>query len=170
MKYEVRVGARRHEIEIAGTRVTVDGVECRAGLDSLPGTPLRQLFLDGRCWTLAMESAGRGAWRIEIAGDRFEVDVVDERTAHIRSLAGGGASAPGPAVLKAPMPGLILAVLVEPGQSVAAGQSLVVLEAMKMQNDLKAAGPGVVEQVTAQAGRTVERGEVLISFGPPHLI
>jgi biotin carboxyl carrier protein len=62
------------------------------------------------------------------------------------------------------MPGLVLAVLVEPGQSVAAGQSLVVLEAMKMQNDLKALGPGVVEQVAAQAGRTVEKGEVLVAF------
>jgi biotin carboxyl carrier protein len=67
------------------------------------------------------------------------------------------------------MPGLVLGVLVEAGQSVAAGQSLVVLEAMKMQNVLKAAGPGVVERVSVRPGATVERGEPLITFGPAHL-
>ena len=169
MRYQVSLGDRRFAIDIDGARLTVDGVECRAELRSLPGTPLRQLVLDGRSWSLMVESAGRGAWILEAFGDRFELAVLDERTAHIRSQTGAGAAPPGPVQLKAPMPGLVLGVLVEPGQSVARGQSLVVLEAMKMQNELRAAGPGVVERVAVAPGQTVEKGELLVTFGPPHL-
>ncbi|HEV8358524.1 MAG TPA: biotin/lipoyl-containing protein [Gemmatimonadales bacterium] len=169
MKYQVTVGAQRFEIEIDGDQVTVDGVECRAELQPIPGTPLRQLLLDRRAWTFAMEQADRGSWKIVAGGDRFEVAVMDQRTAQLRSLAAAVAPPAGAAVLRAPMPGLVLGVLVEAGQSVAAGQSLVVLEAMKMQNVLKAAGPGVVERVSVRPGATVERGEPLITFGPAHL-
>ena len=169
MRYEVTVGARRFEIEIDGDRVIVDGVESSAKLQAIPGTPLRQLLLDRRAWTLGMEQAGRGSWKLLAGGDRFEVAVVDQRTAQLRSLVAAVAPPAGPTVLRAPMPGLVLGVLVEAGQSVAAGQSLVVLEAMKMQNELKAAGPGVVELVSARPGATVERGEPLITLGPAHL-
>jgi biotin carboxyl carrier protein len=65
------------------------------------------------------------------------------------------------------MPGLVVRVQVEPGETVTTGQALVVLEAMKMENELKAAGPGVVAEVTIQAGQVIERGQVLIRFAPP---
>jgi pyruvate carboxylase subunit B len=169
MRYQVTVGDRRFDVDVDGARVTVDGVECHAELRSLPGTPLRQLVLDARSFVFLMESGERGAWVLEAAGDRFDVLVLDERTAHIRSLAAAGAVQSAPAVLRAPMPGLVLGVLVEPGQPVARGQSLVVLEAMKMQNELKAAGAGVVERVAIAPGRTVEKGEVLVTFAPAHL-
>ena len=63
MRYQVSLGGRRYVIDVDGARVTVDGIECRAELLALPGTPLRQLVLDGRSWTLLMESAARGAWK-----------------------------------------------------------------------------------------------------------
>jgi pyruvate carboxylase subunit B len=169
MKYQVTVGTRRFDIVVDGARITVDGVDCRAELRSLPGTPLRQLALDSRSFDFLLEGAERGAWVVEAAGERFDVLVLDERTAHIRSQAGTGAAQSAPAVLRAPMPGLVLGVLVEPGQAVSRGQSLVVLEAMKMQNELKAAGPGVVERVAIAPGRTVEKGDVLVTFASAHL-
>ena len=169
MKYQVTVGARRFDIVVDGAQVTVDGVDCRAELRSLPGTPLRQLVLDARSFDFLVEGAERGAWVVHAAGERFDVVVLDERTAHIRSQAGAGAAQSAPAVLRAPMPGLVLGVLVEPGQAVSRGQSLVVLEAMKMQNELKAAGPGVVERVAIAPGRTVEKGDVLVTFASAHL-
>jgi len=64
------------------------------------------------------------------------------------------------------MPGLVVRVVVEPGQDVATGASLVVLEAMKMENDLKATGAAVVEQVLVTAGQTVEKGALLVTFRP----
>jgi pyruvate carboxylase subunit B len=164
MKYQVTVNGRSYAVELDALRVTVDGVEHRATLAQGSGTPERLLTLDGRPYALPMWSGGRGSWTVLEAGERFEVEALDERTAHIRSLAkevGGPAS---PMALRAPMPGLVLQVLATQGQKVAAGTSLIVLEAMKMQNELKAPAAAVVESVTVAPGSAVEKGEVLLTF------
>ena len=166
MKYVVTIGNRSIEVEIDGGRITVDGTPHEAELRPVAGTPISNLLVDGASWILPIESAGTGRWVIQRWGDRFELEVVDERTRHIRSLIGEGKAASGPAALKAPMPGLVVRVLVQPGDQVAAGQGLVVLEAMKMENELKAPGPGVVEAVSAEPGRAVEKGTVLVTFRP----
>jgi pyruvate carboxylase subunit B len=113
---------------------------------------------------LTVDPVERGRWEVGWRGDRWEVEVVDERTRHIRSLAGPGRARSGGGALKAPMPGLVIRVLVEPGQSVEAGQGVVVLEAMKMENELKAPAAGVVRAVRAEVGRAVEKGEVLVEL------
>jgi biotin carboxyl carrier protein len=168
MKYRVTVSGRTLEVELdaATGSVMVDGMPHQAELESVPGTPLRILRMDGSAWTLPVVGTGPGAWQVQEGGERYEVEVVDERTAHIRSLAGAVATTAGPKVLKAPMPGLVVRVVVESGQEVAAGASLVVLEAMKMENDLKAPGAAVVDQVLVAAGQTVEKGAVLVTFRP----
>ena len=99
-----------------------------------------------------------------VAGDRWEAEVVDERTRHIRSLTAGATAARGPATLRAPMPGLVVRVLVEAGQEVAAGAGIVVLEAMKMENELKAPAAGVVGAIRVGAGEPVEKGQVLVEL------
>ena len=80
------------------------------------------------------------------------------------SWTGGGDRARGPAALKAPMPGLVVRVQVETGQSVGAGTGVVVLEAMKMENELRTSAPGVVAAVRVRAGEAVEKGQVLVEF------
>jgi biotin carboxyl carrier protein len=90
--------------------------------------------------------------------------VLEERARHIRGLAGAAAGPRGPAALRAPMPGLVVRVQVEAGQRVAAGAGVVVLEAMKMENELRAAGAGVVRTVRVRAGEAVEKGQVLVDF------
>ena len=168
MKYRVTVAGRTYEVEVARESgvVTVEGKTHRAESRAVPGTPLRILELDGSTWTMPVTNAGPGVWLVQVAGDHHEVDVVDERTAHIRSLAGAVATTAGPKALKAPMPGMVVRVVVEAGQEVGAGASLVVLEAMKMENDLKASGAAVVEQILVAAGQTVEKGAVLVTFRP----
>ena len=168
MKYRVLLGGRTIEVDLTGEpgQVTVDGKPHHAELRAVPGTPLRILLLNGAVCSLTMVNTGTGTWLVQDTGERHEVEVLDERTAHIRSLAGGAVRAAGPRPLKAPMPGLVVRVEVEPGQTVAAGASLVVLEAMKMENDLKAAASGVVERVAVSAGATVEKGAVLVTFRP----
>jgi biotin carboxyl carrier protein len=164
MRYVVLVDGKAVEVEVDGDRITVDGQTHSATLDVIAGTPLRQLLLDGRPLTLSVEPLGGGRWALSPRGERWEVEVVDERTRHIRSLA-GGADRPRPAeVLKAPMPGMVVRVQVEPGQKVAVGAPLVVLEAMKMENELKAASAGVVKAVRVASGEAVEKGQVLIEF------
>jgi pyruvate carboxylase subunit B len=164
MKYRVTVGETAFEVEVDGTAVTVDGVRHTAELRDVDSTLLKLLVLDHATWVLPMQPAGGSVWEVYQAGERFTVEVLDQRAAHIRSLVGEGSRSLAPALLKAPMPGLVVKVHVQPGQEVAAGASLVALEAMKMENDLKAKGPGVVETIRVAAGQVVEKGEVLLTF------
>lgn len=165
MKYFVTIAGKECGVEIDGGRLTVDGKEIpSAHLQSLPGTPIRHLVLDGASHALALESTGRGVWAVGLHGERHEAEVVDERTRHIRSLTGAGQKASGPTTLKAPMPGLVVRIAVEEGSKVEAGSPLVVLEAMKMENELRATGPAVVKGVKVKPGQPVEKGQVLVEF------
>ena len=166
MKYYVTLLGRTLEVEVDGEHVTVDGATLAASLGAAPGAPVRQLLLDGRAEAVGIEAAGGGHWAITRQGERTEIEVIDERTRHIRSLTGTGDRPRGPAVLKAPMPGLVVRVQVAPGQAVAAGASLVVLEAMKMENELRAISPGTVGAVRVRPGEAVEKGQVLVEFEP----
>jgi biotin carboxyl carrier protein len=164
MKYIVTVAGRELEVEVDGDQVTVDGKRYAASLSSAPGTPLRQLLLDGRAESLAVDGAGSGRWGLTLGGERWETEVLDERARHIRSLTGGGGQGRGPAALKAPMPGLVVRVQVEAGATVAVGSGVVVLEAMKMENELRAASAATVRTVRVKPGEAVEKGQVLVEF------
>lgn len=164
MKYRVTVGEAVFQVEVDGTAVTVDGVRHTAELREVDSTLLKLLVLDQATWVFPMEPAGGSVWEVSDGGERFTVEVLDERAAHIRSLVGEGSRAQAPAILKAPMPGLVVKVHVQPGQQVAGGASLVALEAMKMENDLKAKGPGVIARVLVAPGETVEKGTILLTF------
>jgi biotin carboxyl carrier protein len=164
MKYIVMLAGRELEVEVDGDQVTVGGKRYAASLSSAPGSSVRQLLLDGRAESLAVDGAGSGRWAVTSAGERWEMEVLDERARHIRSLTGGGSQARGPAALKAPMPGLVVRVQVEAGATVSVGSGVVVLEAMKMENELRAASAATVRTVRVKAGEAVEKGQVLVEF------
>ncbi|HEU5154790.1 MAG TPA: biotin/lipoyl-containing protein [Gemmatimonadales bacterium] len=163
MKYFVTLGARTLEVVVDGERVEVDGRVLNAHLSPVPETPLRHLLLGSESYTLAMEPTEAG-WAVAFRGERQVIEVVDERTRHIRSLTGEGRKSVGGGQLRAPMPGLVLRIQVEEGQAVAAGQPIVALEAMKMENELRASGPGVVRTIAVKPGQAVEKGAVLVEF------
>ena len=170
MKYYVRIGARTVEVEVDGARAIVDGRPHEAHLAAVPGTPLHHLLLAGESWTFAvqpLEGFGEGGgprWALGAVGERIEVEAVDERTRQIQALTGRrpGGSAGG--VVRAPMPGLVVRVEVAEGQRVAAGAPLVVVEAMKMENELRAARSGVVAKVHVRPGTAVEKGVPLVTL------
>jgi biotin carboxyl carrier protein len=164
MKYVVLLGDQTIEVEVDGDTVTVEGRTYSASLRNIDGTPLRQLLIDQTPLTLAVEALGRQSWALTAGGERWEVEVLDERTRHIRSLAGPSKRHRGAGVLKAPMPGLVVRVQIQPGQPVQSGTPLVVLEAMKMENELKAASPATVKAVRVSPGEPVEKGQVLVEF------
>ena len=167
MRYFVTVGGRERVVEVDGERVTVDGVAVAASLRAVPGAPIRHLVIDGRSVAVPVESEGRGRWALTVHGERHAVDVVDERSRHIRSLTGAKERAAGGSSLKAPMPGLVVRLQVAVGQRVTAGTAVVVLEAMKMENQLKAPAAGVVAEIRVEAGQAVEKGQLLVVFGEP---
>ena len=164
MKYIVSVHGREVEVDVEGDQVTVAGRVLRASLSARPGTPLRLLLLDGIPEPLAVERAGDGCWLLTRRGERVELEVLDERLRHIRALTGAAGGTSGPAALRAPMPGLVVRVEVEVGQRVDPGAGVVVLEAMKMENELRAAAAGVVRTVRVHAGEAVEKGQLLVDF------
>jgi biotin carboxyl carrier protein len=165
MKYVVTIGGEAIEVEVDGNRVTVAGRTRVASLGSLPGTPIRHLVLDGRLTTLAAKSGGGGRWALTARGELWDVEVIDERTRYIRSLAGAGGAGPQQQrYLVAPMPGLVVRVPVTMDDQVAAGASLVVLEAMKMENELRAPAAATVRAVLVQPGQTVEKGQKLVEL------
>jgi acetyl/propionyl-CoA carboxylase alpha subunit len=164
MKYMVSIAGQDLEVEVDGDRVTVAGRTHMATLRPIAGTPSRQLLLDGRPTVLTLRTGGRGQWTLGLGGDRWDAEVLDERTRHIRSLTAAAGPARGPTTLRAPMPGLVVRVLAEPGQEVAAGAGVVVLEAMKMENELKAPAAGIVGAVRVRPGEPVEKGQVLVEL------
>jgi len=167
MKYFVKVGEREQEIAIDGESLTIDGKTIRARLEDVPGSPVQLLRIgnDVRA-VLAQHGPSRGEYSISLDGYRVDVEAFDERGRAIRELARGRAGTAGPANLLAPMPGLIVRVNVSPGDGVRAGQGLVVMEAMKMENELRAGAAGIVGRVLVSPGSAVEKGAILLELGP----
>jgi pyruvate carboxylase subunit B len=167
MKYFVTLGGRTFEVDLGPDGARVDGRAVEAELRELPGTGVRHLLIDGASRTLIATPAETGFWELHVEGARHRVEVVDERTRAIRSMTGQGAAAKGPAPIRAPMPGLVTRVDVAAGDTVRAGQGVVVIEAMKMENELRADADAVVENVLVEAGQAVEKGAVLVQLRAP---
>ncbi len=171
MKYSVSIGGRTFDVGVHGDRVEVAGRSLDAHQVVVTGTPLRRLVIGGVTRTYSLERQPRG-WIVGRGGERWAVEVVDERTQRLRALTGGSRARPSDGIVKAPMPGLVLRLEVEPGEEVAAGRGLLVLEAMKMENEIRAPASGVVRAVLVQPGQVVERGTELVEIAgsvPPSL-
>ena len=164
MRYYVTVEGRTFEVDLTGDVPRVDGDEVDTELAAVPGRPTRLLLLDGRSRTVVARREEDGTWDLYVDGERFRADVVDERTRAIREMTGQTAAELGPRPIRAPMPGLVVQVSVEPGDTVEAGQTVAIVEAMKMENDLKAESDGVVASVLVETGEPVEKGMVLVEF------
>ena len=128
------------------------------------------LLLGGESWTVAAQPlAGLGRWALGIAGERVEVAAVDERTHEIQALTGRGRPAAAEGTVRAPMPGLVVRIDVAAGQRVEAGAGLVVVEAMKMENELRASRAAVVQTVHVTVGQPVEKGAPLVTLAGSEL-
>ena len=165
MKYFVRVDGEEHEVTLDGDGVHLDGEDVVARVDAVDGTPVRMVTVGDEVHRVVVRrGASRGLYTIWLDGFRFEVEALDERARAIRELSGASAGPSGPAPLKAPMPGLIVRVNVQVGDTVQAGQGLVVMEAMKMENELRAQAPGKVRSIIVSPGTAVEKGALLIEL------
>ena len=105
-----------------------------------------------------------GAMTVKVGGVLREVTVLDERALLLDKMGMNTSDSGADLQLCAPMPGKVLSVLVKAGQDVKVGDSLLVLEAMKMENVIKSAVDGTIEDVNAKAGLAVEKGELLVAF------
>jgi len=166
MKYIVELNGDRKTVSIEGTDVSFERDQFqRAELSDVDDSPVRVVRVGSRVYRLVVERReGRGKYTLWVDGYRFEVEALDERTRSIRDLSAASAAPSGPAPVLAPMPGLVVRVNVSPGDAVEAGQGVVVMEAMKMENELRATSSGKVKSVEVTAGTAVEKGTLLVAL------
>lgn len=166
MKWIVRGGGSSHEVEVERRgdeySVEIDGQHHDLELVRLDGSLASLRFpSSGRNIQISYQRGANGNWRVAAGQREFDFDVLTPSEA-VEAVS--AAREAGPSRLTAPIPGKVVAVKVEPGDEVEPGQSLIVLEAMKMENELAAEQSGRVAVVHTAAGDTVEGGELLIEL------
>jgi biotin carboxyl carrier protein len=151
MPIEVSEEAGRHRVQIGDETVVVDARASAEGLWSL--------LVDGVSWVAEVVEAD-GARVVTVGAEQYRVEI-EEETRYLLRTRGGAAHGSGQ-IVTAPMPGRVVLVAVAPGQAVQPGDGLVVLEAMKMENELKASVAGTVRDVRVAAGQAVNPGDVML--------
>ena len=165
MRYVTTVGETEFIIEILGKgRVSVNGTSMEVDFENISGQPVYSMVIDGKSYE-AYVYEGEDEWQVLLLGQQYPIRVEDEREKRLKSAAGGAVAESGEFHLKAPMPGLIVSLAVEADQEVAKGDVLVILESMKMQNELRAPRPGKVTRLRVKAGETVEQRQTLLTLG-----
>ena len=155
------------DVELGPDGIRVDGEVVQADLVEMDGTEVHSLLIGGRSHRILASRDGTDEWILHMSGLQLRAQVVDERTRTIRKLTGNKGGIVGPKPLRAPMPGLVVKVEAEEGDVVAAGQGLVIVEAMKMENELKCEGGGTISRILVEPGQTVEKDQVLVEFEMP---
>jgi biotin carboxyl carrier protein len=163
MKYITTINDRKFEIEIRNDgSVWVNGQP--RDVDFLPLTDsLYSVIMNSTSHEVVVEERD-GMYEVLMGGRMYSGTVMDERAQLMKSRRGGLEADSGEISIKAPMPGLIVAIPVSEGQTVHAGQTLIILESMKMQNELKAPRDGIVQRISVQQGETVEQKRVLVTM------
>ena len=153
MRYIVDLNGERAEVEVDGETVTLDGHGVLAKVEEIEGTPVRIVTIGSEVHRIVVRKGStRGAYTLWVDGFRFDGEALDERSRAIRDITAVSSKPSGPAPVVAPMPGLIVRVNVAVGDVVQAGQGVVVMEAMKMENELRAAASGTVKAVNVAPG------------------
>lgn len=168
MHYAAILGEEEHEIEVVETTpgqydVVLNGEHIRVDARQVHQTTWH-FVIDDHAYNIEFErdpSGNESSENLLVRGETIAVEVLDLRKLRLRQAQGASSASVGPAQIKSPMPGKVVAVLVEDGQEVAEGDGLIVIEAMKMENELRAPKAGVVRQLDAIEGVAVEGSTLL---------
>lgn len=150
---------------VNGTKIVPQGSDLEVKIEALGGREYR-IHKGGRDYQafLVSEDAAEKTSTWWINGFTYEVQSLSEIDEKLEAMGVGARAAFGIETLKAPMPGMVLSIPVQEGQAVKKGDTLIVLEAMKMENALKAPHDAIIGAIKAEAGKPVEKGAVLLSF------
>jgi len=169
--YHVDIDEDRHQVSLEGVNHTIDWRQLASLVADAKGNVAEggrfSLLIGDQSYDIYARRITKSderqsqTYEILFAGHRFEVKVEDERTRLLSGRAAASATT-SEATVNAPMPGLVVGVPLDVGATVAAGQTVVVLEAMKMENDLASPIAGVLKEVRVTKGQTVDQGEVLV--------
>ena len=162
MKYEVRISGKTHIVELErradGWQARIEGAGIPANVTEVAPNVF-SVLLSGRCHEVYLTPSAGGQLQLQTGGLEFLAELIDPRS--WRGRRHGGTEAEGRQHSTAPMPGKVVRLLVKAGDTVEAGQGLLVVEAMKMQNEIRSPKSGRVERVLVAEGQAVNAGEVL---------
>ena len=165
MKYITTVNNQTFEIEInSDVALLVNGEVRDVDFKATEGQhAIYSLLIDNKSYEAVVEFRD-GNYQVLISGDLYEVEVIDERRRRLAEVAGSGLGGgqSGELVVRSPMPGAIVAIPVQEGQEVKKGQTIIVLESMKMEVTIVANRVGRVREVRCVEGRPVSAGEPLV--------
>ena len=161
--FRAEIGDRTFDIVVDDDGVSVNGAPVACCFDAV-GAGHFSLLVEGRSLPVVVEAAEGGQVRVNLRGRQTVVRLKTAQDLLLERFGVTGDEAEARREVHAPMPGLVLAVLVEPGQAVCTGDGLVVLEAMKMENELRAPADGVVNAVHVVPGEAVGKNDLLIEF------
>jgi biotin carboxyl carrier protein len=165
MKYITTIDDQEFEVEVIDSRkVSVNGKVYEVDFEPVSGQPVFSLLVNGGSFQSHIYESDENEIQVLLRGTLYSAVVEDEREKRLRAAAGGGAADSGEYILKSPMPGLIVQVPVNEGQEVAEGDVLVILESMKMQNELKAPRDGKITRVMVKESDSVEQKQTLVSL------
>lgn len=169
MKYHVQLDEQEFEFDVtvagqAGRPVVHRDAE-DLGIDFDGHEPLGpySLLLNGVSHEGYVEFV-EGEYRVLLDGHVFRVGVEESSRFRIQSVVGGGQHRAGAANIAAPMPGLVIGIQVEVGQAVKRGETVVILQAMKMENELRTPRDGIIKEIQTHVGDTVAQGQVLVTL------
>jgi acetyl/propionyl-CoA carboxylase alpha subunit len=164
MNYIATIGDQKLTISINGNdEIMIDGQAIAADLRTSLDETLYSLLVDGRSYALRLQAMDE-CYRVQVAGETHDVCIVDERTHRLAGLRGTHGAHAGEVVMRAPMPGVIVEVQVRDSDVVEKGQTLVVLESMKMHNEFKAPRAGIVHNVRVTKGQRIEKSAVMLTL------
>jgi biotin carboxyl carrier protein len=163
MRYITTVDNKEYLVEILDEKhIIINGKTYEVDFESVSGQPVYSLIVDGKSHESYVQQ-GDDNWQVLLRGRLYPVTVEDERENRLRAAAGGGVAESGEFHLKAPMPGLVVAIPVEEGQEIKKGQVILILESMKMQNELKSPRDGTIGRIRVKTGESVEQKQTLLS-------
>jgi biotin carboxyl carrier protein len=164
MKYITEVDGLEFPIEILDDHHIRFGKEIlNVDLAAVSGQPLYSMIVNGESFEGYVYPDER-SWQVLLMGRSYSVNIEDEREKRLRTSEGTLVNLGGEFTLKAPMPGLAIAILVNENQSVEKGQILVILESMKMQNELRAPFSGTVARLRIKSGESVQQKQILLNL------
>jgi biotin carboxyl carrier protein len=162
MKFDVQISGKTRTVELKRNadrwRISLDGQPIDA--DAIEIAPnIFSILLNGKSYEIRITPSPDGTLTLQMGRHEFTAEVIDPRA--WRGRRHGAVEAQGRQQIVAPMPGKVIRLLVQAGDAVEAGQGLLVVEAMKMQNEIRSPKRGTVERLLAQEGQAVNAGEVL---------
>lgn len=163
-KYITTIGEKEFVVEVLGPReVSVNGRTYDVDFQSISGQPVFSLLVDGGSYQAHVYPGDEGTLQVLMRGTLYEARIEDEREKRLSAAGGTGTALTGEFVLRAPMPGLIVKIPVKEGDAVKKGDVLIILESMKMQNELKSPREGKVARIQVKPGDSVEQRQSMLS-------